>query len=123
MEYRFDDTIDAASTLDLFDQLQAAHPAAPRIIVICDNARYYKSKAVTEYTKDSRIQLEPLPAYSPNLNLIERFWKFFKKKVLCNTYYERFSEFRAAAKAFLSDLTPYESRLRTLLVENFQIIS
>jgi transposase len=122
LAYRFDDTIDAVSTMALFDQLQAANPAAPRIIVICDNARYYKSKAVAEYLKGSRIQLEPLPPYSPNLNLIERFWKFFKKQVLYNRYYERFAEFRDASKAFLSDLTTHEPRLRTLLTENFQIV-
>ena len=122
LEYRFDDTIDAVSTIALFDQLQAANPTAPRIIVFCDNARYYKSKAIAEYLEHSRIQLEPLPAYSPNLNLIERFWKFFKKQVLYNRYYERFDEFRDASSAFLSDLTPYEPRLRTLLTENFQII-
>lgn len=122
LEYRFDDTIDAASTIALFDQMQEANPTAPRIIVFCDNARYYKSKAVAEYLEGSRIQLKPLPPYSPNLNLIERFWKFFKKQVLYNRYYERFAEFRDASKAFLSDLTPHEPRLRTLLTENFQII-
>ena len=122
LEYRFDDTIDSVSTIALFEQLQQANPSAPQIIVFCDNARYYKSNAVKDYLKDSRIKLEPLPPYSPNLNLIERFWKFFKKNVLYNTYYERFTEFRDAAKAFLSDLTPHESRLRTLLTENFQII-
>jgi len=83
---------------------------------------YYKSNAVKDYLKDSRIKLEPLPPYSPNLNLIERFWKFFKKNVLYNSYYERFTEFRDAAKAFLSDLTPHESRLRTLLTDNFQAL-
>jgi transposase len=122
LAYRFDDTIDAVSTIALFDQMQEANPTAPRIIVFCDNARYYKSKAVAEYLKGSRIQLEPLPPYSPNLNLIERFWKFFKKQVLYNRYYERFAEFRDASNAFLSDLTPHEPRLRTLLTENFQII-
>jgi transposase len=122
LEYRFDETIDAASTLALFDQLQQANPTAPRIIAICDNARYYKSKAVAEYLKTSRIHLEPLPAYSPNLNLIERFWKFFKKQVLYNRYYERFSEFRDACETFFAELDAHAPRLRTLLTENFQII-
>jgi transposase len=122
LAYRFDDTIDAVSTMALFDQLQEANPSAPRIIVICDNARYYKSKAVAEYLKTSRIQLEPLPAYSPNLNLIERFWKFFKRQVLYNKYYERFADFRDACKEFFANLNLYEPRLRTLLTENFQII-
>jgi transposase len=89
-------TSDAASTLALFDQPQKANPTAPRIVAFCDNARYYKSKGVAAYLKTSRIHLEPFPAYSQNLNLIGRFWKFFKKQVPYNRYYERFSEFREA---------------------------
>jgi len=122
LDYRFDDTIDAASTLALFAQLEQAYPTAPRIIVICDNARYYKSKAVAEYLARSRIRLEPLPAYSPNLNLIERFWKFFKRQVLYNRYYERFADFRTACQEFFAELHLHAPRLRSLLTENFQII-
>lgn len=106
----------------MFKQLEEANPSAARIIVICDNARYYKSKAVAQYLKTSRIQLEPLPPYSPNLNLIERFWKFFKKQVLYNRYYPRFDDFRAACKAFFAELDCYTAQLRSLLTENFQII-
>jgi len=122
LTYRFDETIDAASTLALFDQLRKANPTAPRIIAICDNVRYSKSKAVAEYLKTSRIQLEPLPPYSPNLNLMERFWKLFKRQVLYNRYYEHFSEFRDACETFFAQLDAYAPRLRTLLTENFQII-
>lgn len=122
LTYRMDDTIDAVSTIALLEQLERAYPSAPRIIVICDNARYYKAKVVANYLETSRIQLEPLPAYSPNLNLIERFWKFFKKQVLYNRYYERFADFRIACKAFFAELHRYAPQLRTLLAENFQII-
>ena len=74
---RFDETINTDSTIALFEQLQALNLAATWIYVICDNARYYRSKAVKEYLKDSRIKLVFLPPYAPNLNLIERLWKFF----------------------------------------------
>jgi transposase len=121
-EVRFDDTIDAASTIALFQQLEQADPDAPRIIVICDNARYYRSKAVAAYLTTSRIQLEPLPPYCPNLNLIERFWKFFKRQVLYNRYYETFEQFRTACRAFFRGLDAFAPQLRTLLTENFQII-
>jgi len=119
---RFDDTIDAASTIALFEQIEQANPTAPRIIVICDNAGYYKSKAVAAYLTTSRIQLEPLPPYCPNLNLIERFWKFFKREVLYNRYYETFDAFRDACKRFFKELDAFAPRLRTLLTEKFQII-
>ena len=100
-ETRFDETVDAVSTIALLQQLEQANPTAPRIIVFCDNARYYKSKAVAAYLTTSRIQLEPLPPYCPNLNLIERFWKFFERQVLCNQYYETFDRFREACKNVL----------------------
>ena len=108
---RFDDTINTDSTI-----------AATWIYVICDNARYYRSKAVKEYLKTSRIKLVFLPPYAPNLNLIERLWKFFKKKVLYNRYYESFEEFRTACEEFFTNPREYHRELRSLLTENFAIV-
>ena len=98
------------------------HLVATWIYVICDNARYYRSKAVQAYLKTSRIKLVFLPPYAPNLNLIERLWKFFKKQVLYNRYYETFAEFKAACEAFFSNPSQYEGQLRSLLTENFAVI-
>lgn len=61
-----------------------------RIHIICDNARYYHAQLVKDYLANSKIELVFLPPYAPNLNLIERFWKFFKKTVLYGRYYETF---------------------------------
>lgn len=119
---RFDDTIDADSTIALLKQLEQLHLAATWIYVICDNARYYRSKAVQEYLKTSRIKLVFLPPYAPNLNLIERLWKLFKKQVLYNRYYESFSEFKEACEGFFSNARKYRSQLRSLLTENFAIV-
>jgi transposase len=119
---RYDDSINADSTIALFDQLQELNIAAAWIYVICDNARYYRSKAVQEYLKNSRIKLVFLPPYAPNLNLIERLWKFFKKKILYNRYYETFDEFRAACEEFFRNPRKYHRELRSLLTENFAIV-
>jgi transposase len=119
---RFDDTIDADPTIALFQQLEALNLAATWIYVICDNARYYRCKAVKEYLKTSRIKLVFLPAYAPNLNLIERFWKFFKKKILYNRYFESFAEFREACEQFFQNPGKYKRELRSLLTENFAIV-
>lgn len=62
---RFDDTVDATSIIALFQQLKQADPDAPRIVAMCDNARYYRSKAVAASLTTSRIQLAPLPPYCP----------------------------------------------------------
>jgi transposase len=118
---RYDATIDASSTIALFDQLVLAYTYAACIYIICDNAGYYRSKAVQAYLQDSRIKLVFLPAYAPNLNLIERLWKFFKKQVLYNRYYETFGGFRAACEDFFNNPQRYKSELRSLLAENFTI--
>ncbi len=120
---RYDDTIDATSTLALFDQILLAYTCATCIYIICDNARYYRSRAVQAYLQDSRIKLVFLPAYAPNLNLIERLWKFFKKQVLYNRYYETFADFRTACEEFFNNPQRYRGHLRSLLTENFAITS
>ena len=63
-----------------------------------------------------------LPPYAPNLNVIGRLWRFFKKQILHNRYYESFSEFRAACEEFFSNPRKYRRELRGLLTENFAII-
>ena len=119
---RFDPTIDSDSTLALFVQLEAVNPNATAIYIICDNAPYYRSRAVQDYLKTSCIQLVFLPSYAPNLNLIERFWKFFKKKTLYNRYYETFAEFKAACEEFFRNPSKYQRELRSLLTNRFELI-
>jgi len=61
-----------------------------------DNVRYQKCKLVQELAQQLEIELLFLPPYSPNLNLIERLWKFVKRKVLYSKYYENFGSFKEA---------------------------
>ena len=62
-----------------------------------------------------------LPSYSPNLNLIERLWKFVKKKSLYNEYYETFAEFVAGIMGCLDRVeTDYKDEIDTLMQPNFQ---
>jgi len=117
----FYDTIDADSAIDLFSKIEAKHPEANAIYVIVDNARYYRSRLLKEYTEGTKIKLIFLPPYSPNLNLIERYWKFFKKKVLNNCYYETFEAFKRACESFFRKRKRYLPDLRMLLTENFHI--
>lgn len=119
---RYDDTINADSTIALFDQILLAYAYASCIYIICDNARYYRSKAVCAYLDHNpRIHLVFLPPYAPNLNLIERLWKLFKKKTLYNKYYETFDSFRRACEDFFSNPQRYQAEMRSLMTENFAI--
>lgn len=120
---RDDETLNADSTVALLKTLERKHPLASRIYVIVDNARYYRSRVVKQYVKGSRIKLIFLPPYAPNLNLIERLWKYFRKVVLYNRYYPTFTEFREACLDFFTNLRNHRAALRTLLTENFEILS
>lgn len=72
--------------------------------------------------EQARIDLQFLPRYSPNLNFIERFWKYFERQVLYNRDYENFADDKAACKRFFADLDAHAPQLRSLLTENFEII-
>lgn len=117
----FYDTINAQASIDLFAKIEAKHPDAETIYIIVDNARYYRSCLLKEHVEGTKIKLIFLPPYSPNLNLIERYWKFFKKKVLNNCYYETFEEFKLACKSFFRKRKKYLPELQTLLTENFHL--
>lgn len=119
---RTDDTINTQSTLKLFETLEQKHPNAESIFITLDNAKYYKNALVYGYLKTSKIKLLFMPPYSPNLNLIERLWKFMRKTILYNKYYEKFADFKVVVMRFFENIDQYNDKLCSLLTKNFQII-
>ena len=119
---QIDDRVNAQSTIELLKQVSKSYRKAKIIHIICDNARYYHSVLVREYLEASRIRLHFLPPYSPNLNLIERLWKYFRKTVLHLKYYEHFDDFKKACLLFFDNIPKHKKKLKTLLTENFQIL-
>jgi transposase len=116
------DTVNAQSTVALFKEIMRKQPLG-LIYLILDNAMYYRSQIVTEFVqRNPRIQLLFLPAYSPNLNVIERLWRFFKKNITYNTYYEEFAVFRRYSMNFFKNIKKYRSDLETLMTDNFELI-
>ena len=87
-----------------------------------DNARYYSKPVVQELlARHRQFRLVFLPAYSPNLNLIERLWKFLRKKAL-NRWHRTFDEMQAAVAEVLDHLERYRSELDSLMSEEFHIL-
>ena len=94
-----------------------------RVNLILDNARYFHAKIVREWLeKNNHIQVKFLPPYSPNLNLIERFWKYTKKELVKNKYYKKYIEFRAKTFQFLNHIKDHYENLKKLMVEKFEIV-
>lgn len=100
-----DEMLNAEATISFFEKIEKAYPEKNGIHLFCDNARYYRNKAVAEYLETSKIRLHFLPPYSPNLNPIERLWKWMKERVIYNTYYSDFEDFKLAVFGFFGTLS------------------
>ncbi len=115
-----DTYIKADSLCQLMQKLRGLTPSLP-IVLILDNARYQKCALVWMMARDLKIELLYLPPYSPNLNLIERLWKFVKKKCLYSIYYADFNAFSQAISTCLEHTQDtYQVELDSLLTLNFQ---
>jgi len=117
-----DSYITAPTVCTLFARLREKHPETP-ITLVMDNARYQKCKLVFEKADELNIELLYLPAYSPNLNIIERLWKHVKQSCLKNTYHETFDQFCDAIDEEIEKVTTtLKQQLDSLFSLNFQII-
>jgi transposase len=115
-----DTTVGAGAVCELLRKLSARYPGLPLTLVL-DNARYQRCEPVRLLAAELRIELLHLPAYSPNLNLIERLWKLVKKEVLSCRYYEDFARFKTAIMECLDQVEGQHSEaIKSLLTLKFQ---
>lgn len=112
--------ITAETVCELLRLLAGAYPGMP-ITLILDNARYQRCALVQSLAQQLGIELLFLPPYSPNLNLIERFWKFVKKQCLYSKYYPDSECFQQAILDCIERApTKHKAELETLLTLRFQ---
>jgi transposase len=120
-----DTVVNQVTFCALLDKIAAAYAESGLpVTLVLDNARYQKCQSVFDKAEALGIELLYLPAYSPNLNLIERLWRFVKKQVLYSTHYETFAHFKESIDACLRDLgTRFKGKMQTLMTLKFQMFS
>lgn len=116
------DRIDQESMKRLIIQLVDKNPFKD-IYLFHDNARYYYAKELREWLVQNYPSVKQifLPPYSPNLNLIERLWKFLKKHIINYDFYPTFKEFKNKVLGFFDNIRLYKKDLQSLLTINFHI--
>jgi transposase len=117
-----DSYINSISVCELLEKIVALGLSTP-ITLVMDNARYQRCQLVRERASQLGIELLFLPPYSPNLNLIERLWRFVRKECLYSHYYERFDLFKQAITDCLAQTTGrHQAALNGLLTLKFQTL-
>ena len=112
--------ITSTTLIDFLKLLKEKYADKP-IAIVLDNARYQHCFLVTTFAKSLGIHLLFLPPYSPNLNIIERLWKFTKKEILYGKYYDKPKLFHQAIENFFEQINQkFKSELSTLLTLKFQ---
>jgi transposase len=115
-------TLNQDSAINFLQKLSVRNTGIT-LYIIWDNAKYQYAKAVREAANDLGIKLIYLPEYSPNLNLIERYWGYMKKKILVNNYYETFEQFRNSILSFSRSKSKKKKiTLQKYIPEKFHII-
>jgi len=115
--------INALSVCDLLKQIKDYSSGDNPITVVLDNAKYQRCNHVIQCANELNIELLFLPSYSPNLNIIERYWKWLRKDCLNSVYYETFDKFKEAIVVSLLKTINHDNKteLQSLLNLNFQL--
>jgi len=114
-------TVNETTTIRLLEKCLEKYPEKEKITIYLDNASYHKSKLVKAFIAEHpKINLSYLPPYSPNLNLIERLWKFANEKVVNLKYYHDFKQFKEQMLDFYNNITDYADELKERITFNFQ---
>jgi transposase len=123
VDYRLTrDNINGEQFINFMRLLLSLHPEAEKFILYVDGAKYYRSAVVKAWLKrHPEFHLSRIPAYSPNVNLIERMWKFLRAKAL-SRWHKTFEDMQAAVSEVLDHLEDYYGELQTLMTEKFHII-
>ena len=119
--YDVTDTINAQFSQRLCRQLLRKH-LGKTVYLVYDNARYNRCTWLQELAKDQRIKFVFLPAYSPNLNLIERLWRLLRQEAINSMYYATYNAFRlrAGILGFLANAKKHKTAIRLLLTLKFR---
>ena len=98
------------------------YPAAghKRVALIIDNAPWHRGEPIEEALADyPHLEFKRLPSYSPQLNVIEHFWKLLRRRATHNRFFEGLSDLKRSIRASLSYFQTVKGRVRGLVARSY----
>ena len=117
------DSVNTETMCDLVQRIERTNRSRKKmpITLVLDNARYQRNELVKQLADELGIELLFLPSYSPNLNLIERYWRLIKKEALYGRYYQNFKAFRTGIEEAMGKLqNEKKEKVKTMMTLKFQ---
>ena len=91
-------------------------PEHKRGVLLIDNAPWHAGKVIDEALADHpHLELKRLPSYSPQLNVIERFWKLLRRRATHNRLFANLEKLKGSLRASLSYYQTVKRKIRSLI--------
>jgi transposase len=87
------------------------------VVLLIDNAPWHRGQPIDEaLAEQPHLRFQRLPAYSPQLNPIERFWKVLRRRATHNRLFDSLADLKRSLRANLSYFQTVRDRIKTLLL-------
>jgi transposase len=92
------------------------HEKHHRVVVIIDNAPWHRGQLIREaLEKHDHLELHRLPSYSPQLNIIERFWKILRRRATHNRLFDSLKQLRTSLRNSICYFQTMTRRILSLI--------
>jgi len=87
-----------------------------RVVLTIDNAPWHRGPLIAEaLAENPHLEFYRMPSYSPELNVIERFWKKLRRRATHNRLFDEIADLKSSIRASLGYFQRVKGRLLTLI--------
>jgi transposase len=89
-----------------------------RVVMLIDNAPWHAGEPIREaLAENPQLELQRLPSYSPQLNVIERFWKLLRRRATQNRLFDTLADLQRSIRANLCYFQTVHQRIQALIAK------
>jgi hypothetical protein len=87
-----------------------------RVVLTIDNAPWHRGPLIDEALRENpHLEFYRMPSYSPQLNVIERFWKRLRRRATHNRLFDTITDMKGSVRNGLRYFQTVRGKLLTLI--------